>query len=88
MKNLALKVKLPVQRFQYHPTLLRVLVEIVKLNLKDFLKFRGSAFELETQLIIIENLELCPKNELQVLKEKLHIEQKMINKLISTIKAK
>ena len=56
---------------------------------KRFLEIAiGSAFELETQVIIVEELKLCPKDEMLVLKEKLQIEQKMINKLISTIKIK
>ena len=60
-----------------------------EIEFKRFLEISiGSGFELETQLIIIEELELCPKEEIQDLKEKLQIEQKMINKLISTIKAK
>ena len=40
----------------------------------------GSAFELETQLIIIEQLQLCPKEAIKHLKDKLHIEQRLINK--------
>lgn len=46
----------------------------------------GSSFELETLLFIIEELVFCSKEEISDLKDKLTIEQKMINKLISTIK--
>lgn len=58
-----------------------------ELEFKSFLEIAmGSAFELETQLLIIEDLDLCPSDEIHSVKEKLQIEQKMINKLISTIK--
>lgn len=58
------------------------------LEFKRFLEVAiGSAFELETQLIVIEELGLCTADQLNDIKEKLLTEQKMINKFITTLKA-
>ncbi|MFT5242987.1 MAG: four helix bundle protein [Psychroserpens sp.] len=46
----------------------------------------GSLFEVETQLIIAQELEFIPKNELTTIFELLNTEAKMINSLISKIK--
>jgi len=58
--------------------------------LKDFKRFLeislGSAFELETQLLIIEQLNLIQIDQLSGIIEKLHKEQKMINGFINTLK--
>ena len=56
---------------------------------KDYQRFLeyalGSAFELETQLIILIELNLHNKNTITSLINKLIIEQKMINKFIITL---
>ena len=58
------------------------------LDFKRFLEIAmGSAFELETQLILIEELKLCPVEKLSQIKEKLLNEQKMINKFIEKLKS-
>lgn len=58
-----------------------------QIEFKRFLEIAmSSSFELETQLILIEELELCPKNKIHKIKKKLQIEQRMINKFISTVK--
>ncbi len=54
---------------------------------KRFLEIAiGSSFELETQLIIIDELEFVTKEHLNPIFELLNNEQKMINGLISKIK--
>jgi four helix bundle protein len=58
-----------------------------EIEFKRFLEIAiGSAFELETQLIIIDELEFVPKEHLNPIFELLNNEQKMINGLISKIK--
>ncbi len=47
----------------------------------------GSSFELETQLIIIEELSISSPKEIKVILDQLNKEQKMINNLISKLKA-
>ena len=55
---------------------------------KRFLEIAiGSAFELETQLQIIKELNLIPESEITAIEESLNQEQKMINGLISKIKS-
>ena len=46
----------------------------------------GSAFELETQLLIIRDLELANPVDTDKLIERLHEEQRMINSFITTLK--
>ncbi|MBL4657299.1 MAG: four helix bundle protein [Flavobacteriales bacterium] len=46
----------------------------------------GSAFELETQLLIIRDLELANPVDADKLIERLHEEQRMINGFITTLK--
>ena len=62
-----------------------------KSSQKDFKRYLeiaiGSAFELETQLIIIEDLDLIQEKNLNVILTGLHKNQKMINSLITRIKA-
>ena len=66
------------QQFQFHLTLLKDLPEIV-IEFKRFLEIAtGSAFELETQLIIMEDQQFISKEKFRDPKEKLQIEQKMI----------
>ena len=58
-----------------------------QIDFKRFLEISlGSSFELETQLIIIEELSLIPTKDVKVIMDQLNIEQKMINNLISKIK--
>jgi len=47
----------------------------------------GSPFELETQLIIVEELSLISAKETKAVFDRLNKEQKMINSLISKLKA-
>ena len=47
----------------------------------------GSAFELETQLLIIRDLELANPIDADKLIERLHEEQRMINSFISILKS-
>lgn len=58
---------------------------------KDFKRFLeiaiGSAFELETQLLIVQKLNLVDKSKCDILIQSLQEEQKMINSLITKIKA-
>ena len=58
---------------------------------KDFKRFLemalGSAFELETQLICVKNLELLEDNHLSQILKMLEKEQKMINSYIKKIKS-
>ena len=57
---------------------------------KDFNRFLevslGSAFELETQLLIIQKLELNKNNQINDILNSLHEEQKMINGFINRLK--
>ena len=57
---------------------------------KDFKRFLeiaiGSAFELETQILIIQKLNLIEKSKCDILIQSLQSEQKMINSLIIKIK--
>lgn len=57
------------------------------IEFKRFLEIAiGSAFELETQLIILEELEFVRKEYQGSILDSLHNEQKMINSLITKIK--
>ncbi len=47
----------------------------------------GSAYELETQLIIIDELFSISSEEIKIIKTRLSKEQKMINNLINKLKA-
>jgi four helix bundle protein len=59
-----------------------------QIDFKRFLEIAlGSSFELETQLIIIEELSVISDGDIRVVLDQLHKEQKMINNLISKIKA-
>jgi four helix bundle protein len=57
---------------------------------RDFKRFLeislGSAFELETDLVIVEKLGLIDSKSIQEFLVSLHIEQKQINTLITRIK--
>ena len=57
---------------------------------KDFKRFLevalGSAFELETQLLIIQQLKLIKNDHVPSVLTNLHEEQKMINSFIRTLK--
>ena len=59
---------------------------------KDYFRFLeialGSSFEVETQTIIIENLKLVNKEELNLLLKMLDEEQMMIYGLMNKLKAK
>lgn len=56
-------------------------------DLKRFLEIAvGSAFELETQILIIQKLSLIDKSKCDILIQSLQEEQKMINSLIIKIK--
>ena len=59
-------------------------------SLKDFKRYLeislGSSFELETQLLIAEKLNMIKNDQLSEIIDKLHEEQKMINGLINTLK--
>ena len=58
-----------------------------EIEFKRFLEVAmGSLFEVETQLIIIQELELIKSEELEVIFELIAKEGKMINGLINTIK--
>ena len=59
-----------------------------QVDFKRFLEIAlGSSFELETQLIIIEELSIISAKEIKVILHQLNKEQKMINSLISKLKA-
>ena len=59
-----------------------------QMDFKRFLEIAlGSAYELETQLIIIAELLLISKNEVTDTIELINIEQKMINNLMTKLKA-
>ncbi len=47
----------------------------------------GSLFELETQLIMIEELSIISTGEMRVVLDQLNKEQKMMNNLIGKVKA-
>ena len=56
-------------------------------DLKRFLEISiGSAFELETQILIIQKLNLIDKSKCDILIQSLQEEQRMINSLIIKIK--
>ena len=58
-----------------------------EIEFKRFLEIAiGSLFEIETQLIIIQELNLIPSDELKDIFELIEKEGKMINGLINTIK--
>jgi four helix bundle protein len=58
-----------------------------EVEFKRFLEIAmGSLFEVETQLIIIEELKLIKSQDLKIIFELLEKEGKMINGLINTIK--
>ncbi|PWG06367.1 four helix bundle protein [Polaribacter aquimarinus] len=58
-----------------------------EIEFKRFLEVAmGSLFEVETQLIIIQELELIKSEELEIIFELIAKEGKMINGLINTIK--
>jgi len=58
---------------------------------KDYIRFlemaMGSAFELETQLNLISEINLAPEKEATVIIEQLNKLQKMLNSLIGKIKS-
>ena len=62
-----------------------------RVSQKDFKRFLeialGSSYELETQLMIIEELSLISKKDVAVMIDHLNKEQKMINNLITKLKA-
>ncbi|MFQ5602513.1 MAG: four helix bundle protein [bacterium] len=59
-----------------------------QLDFKRFLEMAlGSAFELETHLIIIEELSIISNEGIKVILDQLNKEQKMINNLIGKLKA-
>lgn len=59
-----------------------------ELEFKRYLEIAiGSSFELETQLIIIFELSYISENEMKLILDILSKEQKMINNLISKLKA-
>lgn len=56
-------------------------------DFKKFLEYAiGSAFEIETQLIVVERLNLVSKEKMQNLMQMLMEEQKMLNGFISSVK--
>lgn len=59
-----------------------------QIDFKRFLEIAlGSAYELETQLIIIKELTIVTKEALTGMIDKINQEKKMINNLISKLKA-
>ncbi len=59
-----------------------------QIDFKRFLEMAlGSSFELETQLIIIEELSVISAEDIRVILDQLNKEQKMINSLISKLTA-
>ena len=59
-----------------------------EIEFKRFLEIAmGSLFEVETQLVIIQELNLIQKKELKIIFELLNNEAKMINGLITKLKA-
>ena len=58
-----------------------------EIEYKRFLEIAlGSLFEIETQLIVILELDMIEEDKLNFLFEKVQTEQKMVNNLISKIK--
>ncbi len=59
-----------------------------QIDFKRFLEMAlGSSFELETQLIIVEELSLISAKEIKAVFDRLNKEEKMINSLISKLEA-
>ncbi len=59
-----------------------------QIDFKRFLEIAlGSSYELETQLIISQELALIPKEKVCSMIEQINKEQKMINNLIGKLKA-
>ncbi len=59
-----------------------------QVDFKRFLEIAlGSSFELETQLIIIEELSILTTEDIEEILDSLAKEQKMINSLITKLKA-
>ncbi len=59
-----------------------------EVDFKRFLEIAlGSSFELETQFLIIEELNLIPNEKLNTLLNLLNEEQKMLNSFIEKLKA-
>lgn len=59
-----------------------------EMEYKRFLEIAiGSLFEIETQLIIIQELCFIPEEKINEVLEMVHTEQKMINNLITKLKA-
>ena len=57
-------------------------------DFKRFLEIAlGSSFELETQFIIIEELSIISVEDIKKIMEQLNKQQKMVNNLISKLKA-
>ena len=57
-------------------------------DFKRFLEIAlGSSFELETQFIIIEELSIISVEDIKIIMEQLNKQQKMVNNLISKLKA-
>ena len=58
---------------------------------KDFKRFLevalGSAFELETQLLIIQKLNMVNNEQIDIILSALHEEQKMLNTFIQKLKS-
>jgi 23S rRNA-intervening sequence protein len=85
-KNMDSNLNFNERRCQFHPTSQRVVVESER-DFRWFLHIAiGSAFELETQLTISQQLGLIPKKRIEPILLLLSDEQKMINSFISTIK--
>lgn len=60
-----------------------------EVEFKRFLEIAmGSLFELETQLIIIQELCFIPESKINEVLELVHTEQKMTNNLITKLKAR
>ena len=60
----------------------------INLSIKRFLEMAlGSSFELETQVIIIEELSIISTEDTRVILDQLNKEQRMIKNLISKLKA-
>ena len=58
------------------------------IEFKRFLEIAmGSSFELETQFIIVQELNFIPKEKIVAIIELLNKEQKMVNSLINKLKA-
>ena len=96
----ALSVKLPLEeKFGLRSQMTRAAVSIPtniaegcsrnsEIEFKRYLEISiGSLFEVETQLVIAKELEFIEPNELEIIFDLIKIEAKMINSLISKIKA-